>query len=216
MNVIVAPQTRDLDALASRLADWWKTRFPGTGELRVESLAYPFGAGRCAETVLFDLSGTGGGRAFAQSCVVRIKPTRHTVFPDDLFEQQYRVMQVLHEQGRVRGARPLGFEPDASLLGAPFFVMERVRGRVPVSVPPYAEVGWVAEATPAQRAKMWESGVRQLAAIQHTPLADVQFLQGPEGAREGLAQEWDKYVRFVAWLGRDRPWPVLGTALERL
>src|SRR5262249_1232632 len=113
-------------------------------------------------------------------------------------------------------AKPLWFESDASILGAPFFVMERRRGRVAVSIPPYATTGWVADATPAQRAKMWEKAVRQLAASQSVPLTSVQFLQGPGGAREGVGQEWDKYVRFVQWISRGRRWPVLEAALERL
>jgi aminoglycoside phosphotransferase (APT) family kinase protein len=216
MGVIVAPETRDLEILANQLAGWLKTQVPGAEALVVDSLSYPSGAGRSHETVLFDARWSENGRACARSCVLRIKPTRHTVFPDDLFEPQYRVMQVLHEQGRVRVARPLWFEPDPTLLGAPFFVMEQVRGRVPVSIPPYAQFGWVAEAAPAQRARMWESGVRQLAAIQSTPLETVSFLHGPEGAREGLAQEWDKYNRFVAWISQERRWPVIEKAVERL
>lgn len=215
-NVIVAPNVRDLPAMSVALCAWLRGRLPGVEEIRVENLAYPFGAGRSHETILFDASWIIHGRRQVQGCVVRIKPTQHTVFPDDLFEQQYRLTQVLHEHARVRVARPLWYEEDSSLLGAPFYVMEKVLGRVPVSVPSYAEVGWVAEATPAQRARLWENGVRQLAAIQSVPLSSLDFLRGPEGAREGLAQEWDKYVRFAAWVNRERPWPVLTAALERL
>jgi aminoglycoside phosphotransferase (APT) family kinase protein len=215
-NVIVAPKVRDLPTLAAALCAWLSGRLQRAQGIRVENLAYPFGAGQSHETILFDASWSVSGRQHAQGYVVRIKPTEHTVFPDDLFEQQYRLMQLLHEDGRVRVARPLWFEEDSSLLGAPFFVMEKLRGRVAVSVPPYAQEGWVAEATPAQRAKVWENGVRQLAAIQSVPLSCVDFLRGPESAREGLAQEWDKYVRFAAWVSRERPWPVLTTALERL
>src|SRR5439155_24182514 len=80
----------------------------------------------------------------------------------------------------------------------------------------YAEVGWVAAATPAHGRRVWGSGIRQLAAVQSTPLGSVDFLRGPDGAREGLEQEWDKYVRFVGWISRDRPWPVFEKALERL
>jgi aminoglycoside phosphotransferase (APT) family kinase protein len=212
VDIVVAPETRELATLAEQLA----ACISDAENICVDNLAYPSGAGRSHETILFDASWSSRGHTQAQSCVVRIKPTRHTVFPDDLFEQQYRVMHVLHEQGRVRIARPLWFEADATLLGAPFFIMERMHGRVPVSVPPYAQTGWVAEASPAQRARMWESGVRQLAAIQCTPLQSVNFLHGPDGARDGLAQEWDKYVHFVAWISRDRAWPVLENALERL
>lgn len=216
MGVIVAPETRDLETLAGQLAAWLEPRIPQAKDVRVENLAYPHGAGRSHETILFDASWTEGGQRRMQGCVVRIKPVRHTVFPDDLFVEQYKVMKALHEQGRVKVAKPLWFEEDAALLGAPFFVMERVRGRVAVSVPPYAQEGWVAEATPAQRARMWENGVRQLAAVQSTPLETVSFLRGPDGARDGLEQEWDKYVRFVAWVSQERPWPILEKALDRL
>ena len=215
-NVIVAPRVRDLPTLATALCAWLREQLPGAENIGIDNLTYPFGAGRSHETILFDASWSIRGRPHAQGCVVRIKPTSHTVFPDDLFEQQYRLMQVLHEDGRVRVARPLWYEDSGSVLGAPFFIMEKRYGRVAVSVPPYAQEGWVAEATPAQRARFWENGVRQLAAIQSVPLSCVDFLHGPEGAREGLAQEWDKYVRFVAWVSRERPWPVLTAALERL
>jgi aminoglycoside phosphotransferase (APT) family kinase protein len=215
-NVIVAPNVRDLDALASQLAGWIRGRLPEAQDVRVENLAYPKGAGQSHETILFDLSWAAAGRRHEQGWVVRIKPTSFTMYPDDLFEEQYRIIETLHAQGNVRVARPLGFEPDPSILGAPFFVMEKIHGRVAVTIPPYVQTGWVAEATAAQRAKMWESGVRQLAAIQKTPLGSVGFLAGPEHARSGLAQEWDKYERFVAWVSRDRRWPPLEAALKRL
>jgi aminoglycoside phosphotransferase (APT) family kinase protein len=215
-NVIVAPEVRELGVLAKQLVPWVRARLPDVEDLCIEDLSYPFGAGRSHETILFDVSWLAQGKHIENEWVVRIKPTRHTVFPDDLFEQQYRVMKVVHEHGAVRVARPLWFEADASILGAPFFVMERARGRVPVSIPPYATTGWVAEASPAQRAKMWKNAVRQLAAVQSVPLSAVQFLQGPEAARDGLAQEWDKYVRFVHWINQERRWPVLEAALERL
>jgi aminoglycoside phosphotransferase (APT) family kinase protein len=215
-NVIVAPQVRNLATLGAQLSAWLSARLPNAEEICIENLAYPFGAGQSHETILFDATWSVHGRRRAQGCVLRIKPTAYTVFPDDLFEQQYRLMQVLHEDGRVRVARILWHEEDSTVLGAPFFVMEKLRGRVAVSVPSYAETGWVAEATPVQRAKLWENGVRQLAAIQSVPLSSVSFLRGPDGACAGLAQEWDKYVRFVVWVSRDKPWLVLQAGLERL
>src|SRR5262245_33665399 len=111
-NVIVAPEVRELDVLAGQLARWLQGHLPAAQDLRVERLSYPFGAGRSHETILFDVSWSAEGRRIAKEWVVRIKPTRHTVFPDDLFEQQYRVMRVVHEHGAVRVARPLWFEAD--------------------------------------------------------------------------------------------------------
>ncbi|MET0179387.1 MAG: phosphotransferase family protein [Novosphingobium sp.] len=213
-ETIVAPETRDLDGLQRGLAAWVATRLPEARDLRVVNAAYPRGAGQSHETILFDLEWTEGGSARSLGCVLRIKPRSFTVFPDDLFEQQYRVMQAV--EGYVRVARVLWVEDDPSWFGAPFFVMEKIVGRVPVSVPPYRDSGWVAEATPAQRRLMWENGVEQLAAVQRVPLETVQFLAGPPGARDGLAQEFAKYERFVAWVQKDRPWPVLEAGLARL
>ena len=216
-DVIVAPETRDLSSLNDQLTQWMATHLIDATGVQLSNLAYPRGAGQSHETILFDARWNEGGQRREQGYVVRIKPIKHTVFPDDLFEQQYRVMQVVHAHGHVRIARPMWFEKDPTILGAPFFVMEKKVGRVPVSVPPYSKTGWVVDATLAQRRRFWESGVRQLAAIQSTPLSELGFLRGQiPGAEQGLEQEWNKYVRFVEWVERDRPWPVLHAGLQRL
>ena len=215
-DVIVAPETRDLDELAARLAGWLAGQIAGAKDIRIDNLSYPRGAGQSHETVLFDARWTEGGQAREQGCVVRIKPRSFTVFPDNLFDEQYAIMTLLADGGAVKVARPLWFEEDAGILGNPFFVMEKKLGRVPVSIPPYAKSGWLSEATPDQRRHLWDGAVRQLAAIQTVPVADAPFLAGSGGARDGLAQEWDKYERFVAWLEGTEPQPVLRRALDRL
>ncbi len=216
-DIIVAPQTRDLQQLEGQLIAWISKRLTGAKDIRLSNLTYPRGAGQSHETILFDASWMEQEKPQAQGYAVRIKPTRHTVYLDDSFEEQYHVMRVMNEHGAVRVARPMWLEKDPTILGAPFFIMEKRIGKVAVSVPPYSITGWVADATPAQRRKLWENGVRQLAAIQSIPLAAVGFLRGrTEGAEEGFEQEWDKYVRFIEWVERDRPWPVLHAGLERL
>ena len=215
-DVIVAPETRDLDELAARLAGWLAGQIAGAKDIRIDNLSYPRGAGQSHETVLFDARWTEGGQAREQGCVVRIKPRSFTVFPDNLFDEQYAIMTLLADGGAVKVARPLWFEEEAGILGNPFFVMEKKLGRVPVSIPPYAKSGWLSEATPDQRRHLWDGAVRQLAAIQTVPVADAPFLAGSGDARDGLAQEWDKYERFVAWLEETEPQPVLRRALDRL
>ncbi len=217
-NVIVAPETRDLEILREQVTRWIAAKLlPHASDIRLIDFAYPRGAGQSHETILFAAAWNEGGARRTQGYVLRIKPTWHTVYPDDLFAEQYQIMRVMHEHGRVRVARPMCFEEDTAILGAPFFIMEKVAGRVAVSIPPYSQVGWVADATPAQRRKMWEGGVRQLAEIQNTPLSKVDFLRGcTPGAAEGLEQEWDRYVRFIAWLERDQPRPLLHKGLARL
>lgn len=220
-DVIVAPETRDLAVLAEELRGWMANRMPKAQDLRIVNLAYPRGAGQSHETVLFDIEWTEGTAVRTQGCVVRIKPASFTVFPDNLFDEQYQVMKTLGERGEVKIAKTLWFEADPALLGQPFFVMEKVKGRVPVSIPHYSKTGFVHDATPAQRRHLWDTAVRQLAAIQLAPVADFGFLAGPAHAPSGLAQEWDKYQRFVAWLQEDaesarRFGPILEAGLARL
>lgn len=215
-DVIVAPETRDLDELSGQLAGWLGRQMPEASDLRLANFDYPRGAGMSHETILFEARWRENGEERNQGMVVRIRPETQTVFPDTLFDEQYQLMKLLHEGDYVRVARVLWLEHDTSILGRPFFVMERMYGRVPVSNPPYALSGWVAESTPEQHRKIWEEGVTQLALIQRVPRDKLDFLQGPPHAREGFAQEWDKYVRFVEWV-KDNPLSaVLRDSLKRL
>jgi aminoglycoside phosphotransferase (APT) family kinase protein len=212
---IVAPRTRDLAELGEQLVPWLESRLPGAQNLSIANLDYPRGAGRSHETILFDARWSEGGREREEGYVIRVKPDANQVYPDDLFEEQYRVMRVMHERGIVPVAETIGFEADPTFVGAPFFDIKKLNGRVAVTFPPYRETGWVAEATPAQRRRFWENGVRNLALIQKTPLDAVPFLAGRDGLN-GLEQEWDKYDRFVEWISREKRWPVLDAAREVL
>ncbi|MFK4872298.1 phosphotransferase family protein [Novosphingobium sp. ZW T3_23] len=221
-DVIVAPETRDLGETAGVLEGWLARRLPEAEGLEIRDLSYPRGAGQSHETILFEALWREGNVPRRKGCVLRIKPQGFTVYPDDLFEQQYRIMKVLAERGdaspddeAVRVARPLWFEEDANVLGSPFFVMERKVGRVPVSIPPYAREGWLKDAAPAQRRVLWRNAVQQLAAIQRVPLEGLDFLAGPAG-EHGLEQEWVKFTGFARWLQEVEPLPVLNAALERL
>lgn len=205
-SVIVAPAQRDLVELASQLSTWMSDRL-SVGEVHIRDLTYPSGAGQSHETILFTASWIAAGVDNERRLVVRIKPTSFTVFYDDLFEEQYRLMRALFESGVVRVAETLWIEMDATVLGAPFFIMEQLTGRVAVSHPPYTDVGWVAEASPAERHRLFRNSIAQMAAIQSVPTESVAFLAGPGGI-SGMAQEWDRWSRFVDRIDRPhRPAP---------
>ncbi len=196
---IVAPNVRALDELAVTLVAWLGTRLDGASDIRVTNLSYPLGAGMSHETILFDAAWREGGAEVAQGMVVRIKPTSNTVYPDDLFVQQYQIIELMDKHGAVRVAKPLWFEADGSILGAPFFVMEKVHGRVTVSYPPYSKSGWLVDTAPADRRAIWTSAVSQLAAIQTVPVADALFLTLP-GGPDGFDQESDRWRRYIDWV----------------
>ena len=213
---IVAPSVRDLKELSRQLAAWLKPRLETTGAVTVCNLAYPLGAGMSHETILFDAEWQKNGQPVRQGMVVRIKPTQRQVYLDDMFEEQYELMRLMDEGGLVRVARPLWIEHSPSLLGAPFFVMEKVPGRVAVSYPPYAKQGWLFDAAPLERRRMWEDSVRQLAQIQNMPVTDAGFLNRPVAFAQGFDQEVDRWRRFMDWVDPREGRSVLRTCFDRL
>jgi aminoglycoside phosphotransferase (APT) family kinase protein len=214
-TAIVAPETRDLTVLAEQLSGWLTARLNGARDLQLRNFSYPLGAGMSHETILFDAAWTADGALHQQGMVVRIKPYRKKLYLDDLFFQQFRLMQLMHTSGQVKTARPLWFEPDAGLLGASFFVMEKVGGRVPVSYPPYSREGWLFDAQSSQRQRAWESAVRQLACIQQVSTADASFLQLP-GGPEFFDQEINRWLRFFDWVDPRREQSLLRACWDGL
>lgn len=213
---IVAPEVRDLVVLAETLRGWLNSRLPGASELHLHNFAYPLGAGMSHETILFDAHWQENGTARSQGMVVRIKPSRFLVYQDDMFVQQYELMRLMHEEGMVRVARPLWIEHDAGLLGSPFFVMEKVAGRVAVSYPPYNQEGWLVDTAPADRRTLWEDAVRQLASIQRVPTGRAAFLNLPGRFEENFDQEIDRWRRYLDWIDPDNRFDLLRDGFARL
>jgi aminoglycoside phosphotransferase (APT) family kinase protein len=213
---LVAPEVRDLDDLARQLAAWLKTRMPEADGIELRNLSYPLGAGMSHETILFDAAWREAGRTVERGMVVRIKPMRRQVYQDDMFDAQYQLMQLMHRLDVVPVAEPLWFEQDPSLLGAPFFVMAKVSGSVAVSFPPYSKQGWLFDAAPADRRRLWEDSVRALARIQTVPISEAPFLHLPGEFAENFDQEIDRWTRYLDWADPERNCGLLRGAFERL
>lgn len=213
---IVGPGKRDFSELEATLHDWLRTKLGDVTDLGTSNFAYPRGAGLSHETILFDANWTLAGTRHRQGMVLRIKPTDHTVYQIDQFEQQYWIMDALHRARATPVAKPLWLEPASGILGAPFFVMEKCEGRVPVSFPPYSREGWVTDLAPAQRRTLWENAIRAFASIQSLPLEQARFLD-PEGRyRDGFEQEWDRWRAHYDWARAGQDFPMLDKAWARL
>ena len=114
--------------------------------------------------------------------------------------------------GRVPVPQVHYFEPDPAILGAPFFVMERVEGAVPPEA--HHSSGLLAEATPAARETMWLGAIEAMANIHTLDPAPFAFLERPDRGATGLDQElaaWDAYRRWAGipshpMIDRGRRW----------
>ena len=213
----ITTSTRDQAELGRRIETWLAGVLPEGASPTVAEIVKPDGNGMSSETLLFSASWTGeDGEPVARRCVARIEPEldKVPVFPTYDLAMQYRVMSVLGEATDVPVPETLWFEGDASVIGAPFFVMARVDGDVPRDVLPYTfDENWVSGATPEQRRTLQDSAVRALAGIhQITPEShDLSFLSdftaiadtpvpppGPGAtALERHLAGWERYHEWV-------------------
>jgi aminoglycoside phosphotransferase (APT) family kinase protein len=152
-----------------------------------------------------------------QALAVRIAPLHYQVFPEVRFEEQYRLMRILRERTDIPVPPIRWYEPGEELLGAPFFVMTRIDGRVPTDMPPYHTGGWVTEVEPDERAAMWWSALEILARLHKLDPAalDVAFLDQPQWGRPGIEQRLGFYQHFMNW-AYTGPKPTAARALDWL
>jgi aminoglycoside phosphotransferase (APT) family kinase protein len=196
-----------IEELTGRLSGWLVSRL---GAERVELLdaRYPVGAGTSSETLLTTVRWSDSSGEHARDMVFRMAPDRFQLFLEPDFSLQHRVLSVLHRERLARVPEVLFIETDARAIGLPFFAMERVRGNVPVTSPPYNQKGFLADATPAQRRIAWTSAVEELGRIARVPLDRVPFLT-PAAGGGGLEQQLAYWHRSRDWVTRGEPHDVM-------
>jgi aminoglycoside phosphotransferase (APT) family kinase protein len=213
---------RDLALTHRQLVPWLAKQLPAASELRVSDFDGSGTTGFSNDTLLFEASWKEAGRAHHERLVLRIEPSGMRVFPAYDLGLQFRILARL-EATAVPVPRPLWLEPDPEVLGAPFYVMERVEGRVPEDSPTYHMQGWLTETAPEERCAIWWSGVETLAEIHRLDPLDLALLPAPEAPQSPLDAQlaaWRQYLTWVsggdagryplseaalAWLERHRP-----------
>ncbi len=207
---------RDTGPLRNRLEEWLRRQMPGAEDLSLAPLRKPE-AGLSSETFLCDLTYREGGAGRELGLVLRLRPSDFLVFPEYDLPRQWRLLRSLAGSG-VPVPVVHGVEEDESILGSPFYLMERIDGRVPSEVPPYHCAGLCFEASPAERQRMWWSGIEALARL-HTldwRARGLSFLGAPAAGTDALDRQIDCYTRYLRWVAGDRPQPILESALAWL
>ncbi|MEU5683413.1 phosphotransferase family protein [Streptomyces venezuelae] len=206
--------TRDPEDLARRLSTWLDARLPGA---KAADMTVPESNGMSSETLLFTVEHP---EPPLGKCALRLAadPAAYTIFPVYDMPRQYRTMRLVAEHTDVPVPRVLWLEEDPGPLGAPFFVMERIEGRVPPDVMPYTYDGnWLHAASDAERARLEEASVRVLAHLHdQAPPETAAFLALPgEGSplRRHVAAQRAYYAWVVDGLPRS---PLIESAFDRL
>ncbi|GGT47070.1 phosphotransferase family protein [Streptomyces purpureus] len=199
--------TRDPEELARRLTAWLDARLPGA---KISGLRVPQSNGMSSETLLFDLDHP---EPPVRACALRLAadPAAYTIFPVYDLRGQYETMRDVARHTDLPVPRVLWLEEDPGPLGAPFFVMERVEGRVPPDVMPYTYEGnWLHAATDAERATLEAATVSLLARLH-----DQYPAPAVEGSalRRHVTAAREHYAWVVDGLPRS---PLIESGFDRL
>ena len=215
----------DRSAYASALQAWMSASMVGSTNIEISDLHIPIATGFSNETVLFSVSSVANGESRTERFVGRIEPTGGALFPIQTaqttisVDTQQRIMIAVAAQGVVPIPTVVGYEPDPTVLGQPFFVMNFVDGVVPGDQPRYSQEGFlVDEATPDQRRRLIETGIAAMAGLHsiNWQTAGLDWLDISGNGNPTTAHQLDLYRRFVAEELHGRQHPVLIAALDWL
>ncbi|WP_156721434.1 phosphotransferase family protein [Streptomyces apocyni] len=206
--------TRDPEELTRRLSAWLATRLPGA---KATGVRVPESNGMSSETLLFDIAHPDPP---LRACALRLAadPAAYTIFPVYDLPRQYRTMRLVAEHTDLPVPEVRWLEEDSGPLGAPFFVMERVEGRVPPDVMPYTYEGnWLHAASDAERAALEAGTVRVIAALHDQfPVDQARFLALP-GDGSPLRRHVEAQRAYYAWVVDGLPSsPLIESGFARL
>ncbi len=160
------------------------------------------------ETFRVDVAWDAAGGDGAAAYVVRRQPASGLLEPYDT-EPEFRVLAALPGTG-VRAPRVLWYERDPAILERPFYVMELVRGTVPLPVvvdgkPPFDD---------DERRTLGEDFVANLVALHAVDwrAAGLDVLGVPGGGTGAAARELARWEGYIARAGGP-PRPLLTDAL---
>lgn len=206
------PEKRDLELTQKQLCAWLAGKFPDARNLAVAVHAGPSSSGFSSDTVFFDADWADGTGPRHEPLVARFKPKGKTVFPTYDVGLQYRVMKTLWDTD-VPVPRMRWYEPDDGPLGVPFYVMDRLEGRVPADNPPFHMTGWVAELSPKQRERMWWNGLEAMARVHRLDWRALgsDFFAEPQRGATPLERQLH-YYDFLTWGFNSTRHPVFDAA----
>jgi len=226
MNDIIlpTPSLADPDAVRERLQDWLSASVFVGKSLTISRFEIPEGTGMSNITVLFDAQWSDNGKPQSQPMVARLQAQGDKLaFPSYDLPMQFAAMEMLGKIPGINVPALVAQETTGTVLGMPFYIMQKTDGLIPPDIPPYHIDGWIVASTVAERERMWWSGVDMMARIhqlslQQEPLRSfVAQHDFPRGLGEQL-RYWQHYMQWglegarnlhcetaLEWLSRNQP-----------
>lgn len=216
---MAVPSLRDEAATASALSGLLGEAL-SLRDVAVTVLPSSKSTGFSSESVLFDAQATlDDGTEWRMPCVARIEPTGYGLYQAFDLESQWRVIDALWRTTTVPVPRIVAHDTrDATWLGRPCFVMERIDGVAPADSPPYTVRGWMVDATPQQRRRVYQRGLEVLADIHRVDWRGLElgFLLESTVNPVGVDRQQDHDEQFLDWIAGGRRLPLCETAVRWL
>jgi len=201
---VPAKAVRDPESFRETLEVWMQRQKPEASGLRVHDVDMPRATGFSNETVFFHATWTEDGAERTEHLVARIEPRDGGIFPiqtspacDVSAGLQHRVMSAVEATGASAPIPPIhGYEPDAEVIGSPFFAMGFVEGEIPADVPRYSMAGFLHDdATPEERERMVYSGIDAMTAVNRIDWrkADLDWLDISGRGKPTMAMQLELY-----------------------
>jgi aminoglycoside phosphotransferase (APT) family kinase protein len=179
------------------LAGWLTANVRGAEDVRVTAFDVPKSSGLSCETALINAEWSIDGVVDRHRLVARVASDPSDVsmklFPDYDLELEAQVMRAVSAHTNVPAPHVSFVEPNASVLGGPFLIMERIDGRVPADDPPYTKGGWVLNLSAQEQGKLIDNTLEVFAGVhgldwrQHGLARLDRYDRGPSGASQAIA-----------------------------
>jgi aminoglycoside phosphotransferase (APT) family kinase protein len=194
-----------LPKVQEKIAGYLQSKLPRARNLALSDFVHSPG-GWSHEIYVFYATWNEDGRAMRQGFCLRKDPGAGLLRELSNLRDQFRVIKAL-EATPAPTPKAYWFEEDPSLLGGPFFVMEKVEGDVPN---PWSRAGKQFYADAEKRGKLPRSFVEALASLHNLDWrgAGLDFIGVPGDGKDFALHEIAKWESLIDQSIR-KPEPVL-------
>ncbi len=218
MAETVTAKRRDPEDVRRALEQWLPDQLGGR-TLDGLTVAAPQGHGYSNDTFIVDAVVDGD----LLPLVIQAAPVGEGLFPEYQIALMARIQRDLRDHTDVPVANVRWLEEDPAILGAAFYAMDRLEGRVPDESPKaYHAAGWVASASAGERRALWLSTLEAMAGLHRVNVA-AQFgylsetRWGMQLDADPAAERVRQWRDYTVWASDDdEPSPTLMEAWNAL
>jgi aminoglycoside phosphotransferase (APT) family kinase protein len=194
-----------LPKVQEKIVGYLESKMPSARNLALSDFVHSAG-GWSHEIYVFFASWNEDGRAMRRGFCLRKDPGSGLLRELSSLREQFRAIKAL-EATSAPTPKAYWYEEDPSILGGPFFVMEKVEGEVPN---PWSRAGKQFYADAAKRGKLPRSFVEALASLHNLDWrgAGLDFIGVPGDGKDFALREIAKWESLIAQSIR-KPEPVL-------